>query len=170
MTSPGEAGGPPIDPRHDAIYQRGYRPGESTYTPERRHLIGAPPSSAPVDTGRAGDPVDGLVELDDATVPTDDFHDELPQSAWNPFIVMLWVLGPLQVAGAVALQWQAATFSFANYSYAGDGPVPFGMLVQQLSYAITPSLLTAGFVTISGALVWHAAIWRARRLNRPAGD
>jgi hypothetical protein len=37
------------------------------------------------------------------------------------------------------------------------------MVAQQLSYSISPSILTTGLIVIAGLLFWHAAAWRARR-------
>jgi hypothetical protein len=73
------------------------------------------------------------------------------------------------IAAAFTLQWQAATNSFGNYSYTGNGPLPFEMIIQQLSYSIAPSVLIAGFATVSGLMFWHAAAWRSRR-RRMAED
>ncbi|TFC05157.1 hypothetical protein E3O42_03895 [Cryobacterium adonitolivorans] len=159
MTEPGGTGAdrPAFDPRHDARFQRGYQPGDAPRPPERRELIGPPPANP--DTAAAG-PGD---DLDTLAFDGDTFHDELERSSWNPFITLLWAGGVLFVVVAVTLQWQGATYSFTNFSYAGSGPVPFGMLVQQLSYTIAPPMQIAGLLTLSGLLFWHAWAWRARR-------
>ena len=160
MSGPGEGGRPAIDPRHDAIYQRGYQPGETSLPPVRRPLIGAPPAAPGV-----------AAEIDEVPAfDTDVFQDELPRSGWNPFIAILWVVAVVFIGASTTLQWQAATASYAGYSYSGTGPMPLNMIIQQLSYQILPSVLTSGMFIAAGLLFWHAAAWRARRLTRPSGD
>jgi hypothetical protein len=48
--------------------------------------------------------------------------------------------------------------------------MPLDMVIQQLSYTISPMVLFAGLITMTGLLFWHAFAWRARRLGRPAGQ
>jgi len=158
MTGPG-GDRPVFDPRHDARFQRGYQPGEAPGVPERPGLIRTPPVSPAAAAAGSDDSLD----FDTLAFDGDDFQDEPESSRWNPFIVVLWTASILFIAAAVTLQWQAATNSFGNYSYTGSGPLPFGMIIQQLSYSIAPSVLIAGFATVSGLLFWHAAAWRARR-------
>ena len=165
--SAGEVGRPEFDPRHDARFQRGYQAGDAA-RPPARPLIGAPPANP---AARAAAPFEDLVvgpdealdDLDTLAFDGDAFQDELESSRWNPFIVLLWVVGVVFSVAAVTLQAQAATFSFSGYSYNGTGPLPFGMLIQQLSYSIAPSVLTVGLVTLAGLLFWHAWVWRNRR-------
>ena len=160
MTGPGESGRPAIDPRHDAIYQRGYQPGETSRPPVHRPLIGAPPAAPGV-----------AAEINEVPAfDTDVFQDELPRSAWNPFIAILWVVAVLFIGASTTLQWQAVTASYAGFSYSGTGPLPLDMVIQQLSYQISPSLQISGLLTVAGLLFWHAASWRARRLARLSGD
>ena len=160
MSGPGEGGRPVIDPRHDAIYQRGYQPGEPSLPPVRRALIGAPPTAPGV-----------AAEIDEVPAfDADVFQDELPRSAWNPFIAILWVVAVLFIGASATLQWQAVTASYGAFSYSGTGPLPLGMIIQQLSYQISPSVLTSGLLIVAGLLFWHAAAWRARRLARLSGD
>ncbi|WP_104162973.1 hypothetical protein [Cryobacterium sp. N22] len=165
MTEPGGTGRPAFDPRHDARFQRGYQPGDASRPPARPParpgLIGKPPAN-PAATAAAGAD-DALDDLDTLAFDGDTFQDELEGPRWNPFIVLLWVLGVVFTVAAVTLQAQAATYSFAGYSYNGNGPLPFGMLIQQLSYSIAPSVLTVGVATLSGLLFWHAWVWRNRR-------
>ncbi|QYF73497.1 hypothetical protein [Cryobacterium sp. PAMC25264] len=181
MSTPGGTDRPAFDPRHDAIYQRGYQAGDSQ---------AAQPAAAPVGTSRGGavrgnaarigpppagpssptaavfagtGTADEIGDLDPLGFDSDVFHDELERPRWNPFIALLWVLALVLVGGATALQLSSATFGFANYSYSGTGPMPFGMLVQQVAYSVAPSALTAGLIILAGLLFWHAAAWRARR-------
>jgi len=162
---------PVFDPRHDAIYQRGYQPGDAVPAPMtapgpepvRTGLIGQPPQerSAGTEPDSLGDgPRD---EFDALLFDGEDFSDEPVSSRRNPFIAVLWALAALLIGGAVTLQWQAATMTFANYSYDGTGPLPFGMMIQQVSYSVSPSALTAGLLIAAALLFWHAWAWRARR-------
>jgi hypothetical protein len=186
VTGPG--GAPDFDPRHDARFQRGYRPGEGgdPTTPAVRSRAARPAAAAPLSSAGAPAPVgqpaaadpaataqpdgfDGLDDpdgLDELAFDPDAFQDELEPSRWNPFIALLWVLGPLFVVLAAAGQYWAGSLQYSNYSYSGTDPAPWQMLVPQLAYAISPSILTTGLVIIAGLLFWHAAAWRARR--RPA--
>ena len=184
MTGPGETGGDPpaFDPRHDARFQRGYQPGDAPRDPARAPRIGAPPAAArPAEptwpdlvggVHPAGDHVGDAADsdpLDTEPFDADAFQDEFASPKKNPFIVSLWTASILFVVAALTLQWHAATNAFANYSYSGSGPVPFGMLMQQLSYSITPPVLIASLVTMAGLLFWHAWAWQARRgtITRP---
>ena len=178
---------PTFDPRHDARFQRGYQHGDAPRPPARAPLIGAPPAPArPAEPSwpdlldgvrpggdPGGDPTDSDLSdtdpLDTDPFDADAFQDEFASPKKNPFIVSLWTASILFVVAALTLQWQAATNAFANYSYSGNGPVPFGMLLQQLSYSITPPILIASLVTMAGLLFWHAWTWQARRgtITRP---
>lgn len=171
---PGAAGEPrrPVfDPRHDAIYQRGYQPGDAVPAPVTvpgPEPVRAGPIGPPLETRSAGNEPDSPVavpldEFDTLLFDGDDFSDVPVRSRWNPFIAVLWALAALLTGGAGTLQWQAATMTFSNYSYAGSGPLPFGMLIQQVSYSASPSALTAGLLTMAGLLFWHAWAWRVRR-------
>jgi len=155
---------PEFDPRHDAIFQRGYRPGHpagSSRAPERPELVGAPPTSpaaAPVDFdemlgGVPGPAADG-----------DDISEEPEDPAGNPFIALLWVLAVVLPAGGMVLQWQAVSGMFRNNGYSGNEP-PVSLVLQQFSYLVAPPLISAGIVILGGLLFWHAWAWRARRLR-----
>ena len=164
MTETGSPDRPAFDPRHDARFQRGYRPGDGALAPAGRPLVGSPSVAASPDPNAhaVSDPDAAVVDLDALAFDTDAFHDELEHPRSNPFIALLWVMGTVFVAAAVVLQYQAATFAFSNVSYDGNGPLPLEVLVQQLSYSISPSLLTAGLVVLAGLLFWHASAWRSR--------
>ena len=183
MTDPGGTDRPAFDPRHDARFQRGYRPGDDDgAAPVRRSRGAAPPAAVapptavapapfvpraeadPVPGGIDPQPTDDLDDFDTLVFDADGFEDELEPSRWNPFIALLWLVVVVFVGGAVALQVQAATLSYSNIFYDGNGPVPIEMLIQQLSYSIASPVLIAGLVTLAGLLFWHAWTWRARRV------
>jgi hypothetical protein len=179
VSVPGGTERPAFDPRHDARFQRGYRPGDGSddeATPARRVRASRPATAAApraqegvtVVPHAAADPAPeppgaDVDDPDELSFDADAFLDEPEPSRWNPFIALLWVLGPAFVLPAIAVQYLSATFSYSSISYNGSGPMPFGMLIQQLGYAVAPSLLTAGLVIIAGLLFWHAVAWRARR-------
>jgi hypothetical protein len=48
--------------------------------------------------------------------------------------------------------------------------MPLDMVIQQLSYTISPMVLLAGLITMTGLLLWHAFAWRARRVGHQAGQ
>lgn len=186
-TTPGTSGGstdgdrPVFDPRHDAIYQRGYRPGDGRPAPEavpekrrtaaRRPVV--PPTTPHAPAAQVAATPPAQVESDpfpaapahevDALLADLLTVEQEPSRGRNPFIGALWIVAVFLVAAALTLQWQAVLGYAAPYSYSGSGPLPMGMIIQQLSYAVTPSVLTAGLLTIAGLLFWHATNWRARR-------
>ena len=137
---------PAFDPRHDAIYQRGYRPGDNR-----------PSNQAPADSYPAepADEADALL----AEVLT----VEPEPSSRNPFIGVLWVLGVFFFAAGVLLQYIAVGRINANYSFSGNGPLPLELVIQQMSYSVSPPLMIAGLLIVAGLLFWHATTWRARR-------
>lgn len=185
MTGAGETDRPAFDPRHDARFQRGYQPGDGdSAVPARRSRAVDPPAAAPSRTAlpAPGSPREGggagvraepleSAQVDDldtlAAFDSDGFQDELEPSRWNPFIALLWVVGVVSVVGSVVLLYQSATFSYTA-SYGGNGPIPFGLLLQQISFSLSAPLLISGLLILAGLLFWHAWAWRARR--RPAGS
>jgi len=170
---------PVFDPRHDAVFQRGYRPGVS---PAQRERV-SPPTPPPSPTGvgeAAPDAADILqerlrqlqMEADVAgapltEVPLTQLKDEesfLVRALWvNPFIISLWVLGPGLVAAGVWVQAKAVRQSFN-----GDGTTsgePINVVFQQIVWTTAPAVISAGLITMVGLLFWHAWRWRAARTH-----
>jgi hypothetical protein len=210
MTGSGETGRPAFDPRHDARFQRGYRPGQEHPAPVERPRPNSPAAPTP-DVGPAStaafvrdaaggreaqadgrspegqyrelppetsDPIGpirqdanqegaDLDDLDDLGFDADDFRDEPAPSRWNPFIILLWVIGIAFPVGGVALQWHAVQAMYGGVSFSGDGAPSIDFLLQQFSYLIAPTLITPGIVIVAGLLFWHARAWQARRSPRP---
>ena len=179
MSTPGGTDRPAFDPRHDAIYQRGYQAGDSqTAQPGAAPAgtsrgrttrggsarIGDPPAGpgSPAVAAFAGAP-DEIGDLDPLGFDSDVFHDEPERQRWNPFITLLWVIGVVLPAGGFTLQWHAVSNMFRSSSYSGTGDPPLDMVLQQFSYLVAPPLITAGLIIVAGLLFWHAASWRARR-------
>ncbi|WP_130176956.1 hypothetical protein [Cryobacterium sp. SO1] len=165
MTGSGGGDRPVFDPRHDARFQRGYRPGDAPNVPERPGLISPPPTSPVAATVGTDDSLD----FDTLAFDGDVFQDELESSRWNPFIAVLWVLALVLPAGGMALQWQAVSGMYRNNSFSGNGEPPVSFVLQQFSYLVAPPLISAGVVILGGLLFWHAAAWRARRRRAVEG-
>jgi hypothetical protein len=117
VTGQGETERPVFDPRHDARFQRGYRPGEGAPVLRQPQAdVPSLPAAAPTVA-----PASAAAESEDsADIPDFDgfdpelFQDELEPSRWNPFIALLWLVVIVFVGGAVALQYQSATYSNSN--------------------------------------------------------
>ncbi|TDW30340.1 hypothetical protein [Cryobacterium psychrophilum] len=86
----------------------------------------------------------------------------------NPFIIGLWILGPLLMTGGAWLQMQAmsATRSYDAFDVAQE---QFDMALRQLLWSLTPAMMTAGLTTVLGLLFWHAWHWRSRHTCIRAG-
>lgn len=176
MSAAGGADRPTFDPRHEARFQRGYQPGDpgqaapSPADADPRPAAAPLPARAPADNTGTADAADATGGFDALVFDADTFQDESEPARRNPFITVLWVIGVLFIVGALTLQWQSATNSFANYSYSGTGPVPLSMLIQQMTYLVVPSMLTVGLITVTGLLFWHAVVWRARNRADAGAD
>ena len=144
---------PGVDPRFDPMFQRGYsgavEPGAAT-TPRPTQTPSAEPQARPVEARVASS--DPVVTTEFAGDP----GDEPAPSRPNPFIVLLWLLGPVLSVGGAVTTYQALTESFSGRSQ-GD-PV-----MQQLLWVLAPSAVTVGLAIIAGLLFWHAAAFRRSR-------
>jgi len=182
-----------FDPQHDARFQRGYDPNAATgavpgIAAGKASGIGTSlgtPSDASRGTGAdAGelrsdgvvrgteDPPDGVAAsvpemsregandfVRGASTGNDPFHSARAPRG-NPFVIALWALGPLLLAGGGTLIVQAA--QIGDYSYVSN-EVPFAMLLQQISWALAPAMMSAGLITIVGLFFWHAFAWHSAR-------
>jgi len=180
---------PVFDPRHDAIYQRGYRPG----MPSTRTGRVPVPADVPVpDLDSAGRDGVGAVESAGEPSATDMLRQSLrdlraeagltgvplaelplteltgdallpaPGRSVNPFIIALWALGPVLIVAGLWLQVQVAERSFAMNFTTEDG-VPLELVLMQAMSAVIPGMMSAGILTMVGLLFWHAWRWRAAR-------
>lgn len=164
------ADGSTFDPRHDAVFQRGYEAGTTPHVG-----TSSADAAARVPATAAADPLrQDLADLNNdrpapplAELANTELHEAAlvpPQrpSMFNPFIVALWVLGPLLFIGGAWLQLQAARQSY-NVGYDSSGEMPIDMVIQQILWTLTPAMMGAGFTTVLGLLFWHAWQWRAAR-------
>lgn len=181
---------PAFDPRHDARFQRGYQPGDEgrvpvpDAAPSAARAASAPRAGAGVaaeaeaqselladilgqlaalsETGPTGTPAPTVAsELVEALPVAPGAGPRLARRR-NPFIIGLWVLGPLLAVGGAWLQMQAMspTRSYLGLDAAGE---QFDMAFRQVLWSLTPSMMAAGLTTILGLLFWHAWQWRAGR-------
>ena len=179
-----------FDPEHDARFQRGYDPntepreaasgplglGAGVGTPtdapygsraEARAAVAPRPRAGLSSRAAASvpEPGEGAVDFVRGTIGTEQFDDESPAPRRNPFVIALWIVGPLLIVGGVALVAQGASNN--GYSYSG-GEMPWGMILLQVSWALGPTMISTGFATIVGLLFWHAFAWhRARAARTP---
>lgn len=172
---------PTFDPRHDAVFQRGYDPAASapSAAPPARaaRRVSPPPPSRDLSTlqgdvnvlksrlGEVSGRDSGSVE-EQAT----DAAGQAPltplvpdasasETGRNPFIVALWFIGVAFVAGGVILQWQASVSGY-NSSFSAD-EIPVEVIIQQLVWTITPTMISVGAMTLVALVFWHAVTWRA---------
>lgn len=81
----------------------------------------------------------------------------------NPFIIGLWVLGPVLVFTAVWGHMKAVSISMSRSSTGFDvAQEQFSMASLQLLLSFSPFTLAAGLATVIGLLFWHAWTWRTR--------
>lgn len=150
-----------VDPRFDPIFQRGYnggageRPVVREQAPEVRPVAAEPAETEP-DAPRAPAATAGRAVIT-AEVVGGDPAPARRSLVPNPFIVILWLIGVGLTAGGV---WLALRFFAEQYS----GPMNEEMMVlQQLTWALTPAGVTVGLAIIAGLLFWHAAGWQRSR-------
>ena len=153
---------PRFDPEHDARYQRGYEPGDpatggtSAPTPEDQPTISV--DSTETGSGALGMPADDapdVGELLDRSEPR------------NPFIIVLWIIGPALMVGGLILQVRSFLGSFfgMDRGFTGDG-IPFELIEQQIVVNLAPSMTTTGLATVVGLLFYQAVRWRSRATRR----
>ena len=142
-----------FDPQHDARFQRGYDPAVVPAADPAAALGVAATLPAEVPDSDAADFVRG-------TVGDEDVESMLSAPRRNPFVIALWVLGPLLIIGGFALVVQSASNN--NYAYNG-GEMPWGMILQQVGWLLAPAMLSTGLATMVGLLFWHAFAWHRAR-------
>lgn len=146
-----------FDPQHNARFQRGYDPG-AAQADDPAAALGFAATPAEVAVSDTADFVRG-------TAGDDDVESTPPDPRRNPFVIALWVLGPLLVIGGFALVVQSASNN--TYAYNG-GEMPWGMILQQVGWSLAPAMLSTGLATMVGLLFWHAFAWHRARAAAPA--
>ncbi|MDQ4138512.1 MAG: hypothetical protein M3116_06670 [Actinomycetota bacterium] len=171
---------PPIDPRYDPVYQRGFAgaapariravetPKQERPQPQQRpeaHRAAVRPSSEERIDPFVVPPAESAQDefLPDPSVPQR--REEPPASPGvilrgNPWIATLWVVGVLLVTGG----FYGAVRS--QLIYVGATPIDDGMneiVTMEVLDLLSPPLILAGLLVIAGVLFLHAIAWRARR-------
>ncbi|TFD64156.1 hypothetical protein [Cryobacterium ruanii] len=153
---------PRFDPEHDARYQRGYEPG---------NLADPAASDIPAILSPAADspPTNFVGPTDVGSVPTPDADEPLDQfEPGNPFIVALWIIGPVLIIGGLILQARTILSTYFSSGFAGSSSteVPLEMVMQQLIWTLAPAMTATGLATVVGLLFFHALRWRSRSTRR----
>jgi hypothetical protein len=104
----------------------------------------------------------GFREVDqDGNPITEEVHSAVaddstgPRSfAFNPFIVILWLLAALLLGGGLAALLNA------NLALGpSSGAVPLAFVV----FTLAPHAILGGVIAVIGLLLWHATQWQRRR-------
>lgn len=81
------------------------------------------------------------------------------QSARNPFLVALWVLGFTLIAGGLWAAWRA----FVNQNRSGYNPeegIPIEVMLAQLTWLLAPAMVSTGFLVLAGLIFERAFRWQ----------
>lgn len=156
--------GQKVDPRFDPRFQRGYEGALGDGVAPAKTRGEEPPQVAPpaVDPEPARSPTRAPVGSDDERylpVIVTDHVGELPETRrlLNPFIILLWIVGPaLAVGGVLGGQEVFAQQWSSNFSPEEAGRWQGLMMATQAA-------VTVGIATTCGLLFWHAAAWRSVR-------
>ena len=143
-----------VEPNNDARYQRGY-------VPDAEAGIRKLPASASQPTASAE-----VVDTDSMPAPeVDALLDQFEPR--NPFIIALWIVGPALTVGGPLLQTRSLyeSYSGTSRSFTSDD-IPFDIVLQQLTYSLSPSMAGAGLATIVGLIFLKALRWRSRPSRR----
>lgn len=93
---------------------------------------------------------------------TDDVPARMP--TFNPFIIVLWIIGTVLVVTGYTSTWGAYTQQFGpNNMTQGDYAEVLAVLF------IGQQVLIVGLLIIAGLLFWHASSFRRRARNRGSG-
>lgn len=121
-----------LDPRFDPAFQRGFE-GDALAPVLRR----ANPDETPI-----------VQPVTDAPLTL----------RGNPWVVVLWVLGPVFLAGGLWGLWQAEVILSAPITSSASSYYVLPSLLQ----AFSPWLSLVGLITIVAVVFLHAVRWRKR--------
>lgn len=158
------SGGSNLDPRFDPLFQRGYQGvSRDAVAPPPVHISEPPqvarPAVDPERVSTAAPPQRGVDDERYLPVVMTESAGERPEPRrlFNPFIVLLWIIGPgLSALGMVGTQELWSQQWSNNFSPEEAGAMQGLMMAAQ-------SAVTVGFATVGGLLFWHAAAWRRAR-------
>lgn len=132
-----EVTGPPVDPRFDPVFQRGYDPAVHAPVARRSVLRARPAVIPPMPVSEPDAPAEAPVAavVDDA---------ELEPARRNPWLLALLLtsIGLLVTAGAFL--WSVGQRNL----YSSGTPDAAEILLQQLAYMLPPALIVAGVLGI----------------------
>lgn len=81
----------------------------------------------------------------------------------NPFLTALGVIGVALIVGGLWLVWRAMLNQNRNYSYDGTGDVPIEMILQQLTWSLSPAMISTGLLVLVGLIFERAIRWQRER-------
>ncbi len=171
---------PPIDPRYDPVYQRGFAgaapariravetPKQDRQTPPQRP---EPQRSALRPPGE--ERVDPFIVPPAESVPQDELlpepvdpqvRDESPALSGltlrgNPWVASLWVVAVLLLTAGFFGTWRSQSI------YVGATPINDmnEIVMFQVLQTLSPSLVLVGLLVLGGLFFLHAVSWRGRR-------
>lgn len=158
---------PRFDPRHDAIYQRGYQQGRASSAAPLSDTVGGagaqplaphePVSAEPhAGEGPANSGVSDAGRIDQPGMPD---AAEAVESQRNPYFLALWIIASVLIVAGVALEWRSV--ALADYGYtSAPGEVPLEAIIQQITWVVAPIMITVGALTIVALLFWRGVHWR----------
>lgn len=190
---PDSRSAPPVDPRFDPAFQRGYRRSQAPASATDASAMDAsarkpPPKAgdrsadgraAPRAFGRARDETEadvrssttgvadssGEFDPDDARNDAEVPHFEGRAPRTNPYLTALWIIGVGFVITGIGTQlW--AQMQAGNVSYDPTGGVPLNAVLLNLAYSVGGPMITTGLATIVGLLFLLAVGYRGGR-RRP---
>ena len=149
------------DPKNDARYQRGYVPDVSADAAASDLKAFLSPATDDQPAASADSTENGSAPSVDADELLDQFEPR------NPFVIALWIVGPALIVGGPMLQTRSIYDSYRGGS-AGftSNDIPFEVVLQQLTYSVSPSMVGVGLATVVGLLFYQALRWRSRSTRR----
>ena len=159
---------PRFDSKHDARYQRGYEPGEPAAAGTSAPTGPFAPTSEDQPVASADSPEIGSVALlapADGAPDADALLDRFEPR--NPFIIALWIIGPVLMIGGLILQVRSFLGSLfgMDRGFTGD-QLPFELIAQQIAFNLAPTMISTGMATVVGLLFYQAVRWRSRSTRR----
>jgi hypothetical protein len=157
--------GSTLDPRFDPVFQRGYQGGLRDSAPPARSVEPQQVAPPAIEPEPVATPTRGRVDTADErylpvvmTEPAGERSE--PRRLINPFIVLLWIVGPaLVIGGVVSVQETFVQQWSNNFSPEDTARLQTIMIAAQAA-------VTVGFAIVGGLLFWHAAAWQRARATR----
>ena len=147
-----------FDPRFNPAFQRGFDPSA-----QRAARANQTPSLSADDVvyGRSAPmeiPAPPPPPAEQAPDGAPDDEENQATRGHNPFVLALWLLFVVFIAGGIALLLGPAS-GFRDGSAATDSDLAVMLIAQVFG----PCMIAVGLATLSGLLFWHAAEWKRRK-------